>query len=352
MNNEKILDISWNSILKVVLTFLIVYLLFLIKDILILIIFALIISVLFNPAIDFLQKRRIPRVLATGLIYFFIFGALSFLIYLISLSFIPEIQQFAELFSQYFERIAPPLKGLGIEAFESFDAFVKVSEKWLIGASANIFTALFAVFGGAFTAFTIFFLAFFFSLEEKWMEKAIRLLFPKKQEDLAFDVWTKSQQKISGWFTSRVLCCIFVGLASFIALKLFKIDYAFSLGLFAGITNIIPYLGPLFAGAVITILVFLEDWFKALFILIVFILIHQIEGNILSPILTKKFIGLPPVLVLISLIIGGELLGILGAILAIPLAGILFEFIRDFLKKKKEEYNSSGDRQPPKAIVM
>jgi predicted PurR-regulated permease PerM len=62
--------------------------------------------------------------------------------------------------------------------------------------------------------------------------------------------------------------------------------------------------------------------------------------------------GLPPVLVLISLIIGGKLLGILGAILVIPLAGILFEFIRDFLKKKKEEYNSSDDRQPPKAIVM
>jgi len=164
-----------------------------------------------------------------------------------------------------------------------------------------------------------------------------KLLFAKRHEDVAFSVWEKSQKKISGWFGARVICSIFVGLASFLALKLFKIDYAFSLGLFAGITNIIPILGPLFAGAIITIMVLLEDWFKAIFILIVFILIQQIEGNILNPILNRKFIGLPPVLVLIALIIGGKLWGLLGAVLAIPLAGILFEFIRDFLKKRKEE---------------
>lgn len=335
MNSDKVLDISWVGILKVVLVFLIAYLLFLIRDILILIIFALIISVLFNPAIDFLQ-RRIPRVLAAGLIYVFIFGTLGLSIYLISLSFIPEIGQFAALFSQYFEKVAPPLKGLGIEAFESFEVFVEVSEKWLLGASANIFAALASVFGGLFAAFTVFSLAFFFSLEEKWMEKAIRLLFPKRHEDFAISVWNKSQQKISGWFGARVLCCIFVGLATFLALKLFKIDYAFSLSLFAGLTNIIPILGPIFAGAIITLLVFFEDSLKAVFVLAAFILIQQVEGNILSPILSKKFIGLPPVLVLISLIIGAELWGVLGAILAIPLAGILFEFTRDFLKKKKE----------------
>ena len=337
MNGEKILDISWGSILKIALGGLIIYLLFSIRSILILIIFALIISVLFNPAIDFLQRRRIPRVLAAGLIYVLIFGVLGSSIYLVSLSFIPEIRQFSELFSQYFEKIALPLKGLGVEAFESFEVFVEASEKWLIGASANIFAALASVFGGLFSAFTVFSLAFFFSLEEKWMEKAIKLLSHKKHEDSALSVWNKSQQKISGWFGARVLCCIFVGLATFLALKLFKIDYAFSLGLFAGITDIIPILGPLFAGAVITILVFLEDWLKAVFVLGAFILIQQIEGNILNPILSKKFIGLPPVLVLISLIIGAKLWGLLGAILAIPLAGILFEFIRDFLKKKKEE---------------
>ncbi len=352
MQNKSFLDISWNSILKVVFAFLVVYLLFLIKDVLILIIFSLIISILFNPVIDFLQKRKLPRVIGSGLIYFLVFGGVGFLIYIITLAFIPEIQQFITSFPAYFEKIAPPLQNLGIEAFENIDVFAKSAEEWLKGASSNIFTALFSFFGGAFTAFFVVFLAFFFSLEEKGMEKAIRLFFPKKQEDLALNIWKRSQKKISGWFAARIICCIFVGLASFIALKLFKIDYAASLGVFAGITNIIPYLGPIFAAIVITVLVLLEDLLKGFFIFIVFILIQQIEGNILSPVLTKKFIGLPPALVLISLIIGGTLWGFLGMILVIPLAGIVFEFIRDFLKKKKEKYNSLDEEENSSQAVV
>ena len=351
MENKNLLDISWESILKIAFSLLVVYFLFLIKDILILVIFALIVSILFNPVIDFLQKIKFPRVLAAGLTYSLIFGGLGFLIYFITLNFIPEIQQFTETLPQYFERIAPPLKGLGIEAFENFDDFVKVLEGWLIGASGNIFTALFAFFGSAFSAISVIFLAFFFSLEEKAIEKTIRLLFPKRQEDLALSVWNKSQKKISGWFAARIICCLFVGIASFIALKLFKVDYSFSLGLFAGITNFIPYLGPIIAGAFITILVFVQDWTKAIFILIAFFLIQQVEGNILSPVLTKKIIGLPSALVLVSLIIGARLWGIFGMILVVPLAGILFEFIRDFLKKKKEKHNEI-EEESSKAIVM
>ncbi len=347
MSSEKLLDISWNSILKVALAALVIYFLYSIRNILALIVFALILSVLFNPAIDFLQRRRIHRGLAAGLVYTLVFAILGLSIYLVSLSFIPEVRQFAGFFPQYFEKIASPLRGLGVEAFESFETFIGTFEKWLIGASSNILTALSAVFGGVFAVFTIFSLSFFLSLEEKGVERIIRTLSPKKYEELALNTWAAAQQKISGWFASRVLCSVFVSLAVFVALKLFRVDYAFSLSLFAGITNIIPILGPIFSGAVIALLVLLEDSLKALFVLIVFILIQKVEGDILSPILTKKFIGLPPALVLISLIIGGKLWGVLGAFLAIPIAGILFEFVRDFLQRKKEGGGLAPDETLP-----
>ena len=101
--------------------------------------------------------------------------------------------------------------------------------------------------------------------------------------------------------------------------------------------DFIPVLGPIFAAVIAFVFIALDSWLKAIFVSIAFVLIQQIEGNILSPILTRKFVGLPPVLVLVSLAIGAKLLGILGAILAIPLAGIIFEFLKDFLKRKKEE---------------
>jgi predicted PurR-regulated permease PerM len=337
MNSEKILDISWAGIFRVVFVVFFIYFIFLLGNIPIWIITALIISILFSPAIDFLQKMKFPRILATGLIYILFFGILGLFIYFISLPLITEINQFIELFPYYFEKVAPYLRGLGHEAFKDFETFMGIIERWLINASDNIFAALFVVFGGILAFFTIFSVAFFLSLEEKWTEKAIKLLFPKKYEDIAFNVWEMSQRKISGWFGVRILGCIFVGLASFLILKLFGIDYAFSLGLFAGITNIIPFLGPIIAGILIVFLVFLENWFKAILILIAFILIQQIEGNILTPILSKKLIGLPPVLVIISLIVGGQRWGFLGAILAIPVFGILFEFLKEFLQKKRKK---------------
>jgi len=347
MNNEKVLDISWGTILKIGIAFFGFYILYLIKDILVWFVFALIISLLFNPAIDFLQKRRVPRVIATLSVFIFVFGILGLLIYFTAPVFISEIQQFTKLFPQYFEKFAPPLKELGLEAFESFEIFTQKFQEWLISASASIFAALSAIFGGIFATLTIFILAIFLSSEEKGVEKAIRTLSSKKQEQEVLSLWKSCQAKVSGWFAARILACLFVGILSYFALWLFKIKYPFALALFAGLTNIIPIVGPIIAGLIIALIAALDSWLKAILILIVFSLIQQIEGNILTPILTQKFIGLPPALVLISLLVGGKLWGILGAILAIPLAGIVFEFTRDYLKKRKEQDALSSSQPPP-----
>ncbi|MFQ6049575.1 MAG: AI-2E family transporter [Candidatus Paceibacterales bacterium] len=337
MNDEKTLDISWGAVLRIAIAFLGFYILYLIKDILVWVMFALIISVLFNPAINFLQKRRIPRVVSTIFIYIAIFGILGFLIYWTAPVFIAEIQQFSQLFPQYFEKLAPPLRGLGIEAFESFEDFTQAFQDWLIRASSSILSAIISIFGGFFSTVTIFAIAIFLSIEEKEVERAIKLISPKKHESYFLNLWERCQTKTAAWFGARILSSLFVGLACYLTLRLFNINYAFVLSLFAGVTEIVPVLGPIVAGIVITLMSALDSWWKALLILIAFILIQQIEGNILTPVLTKKLVGLPAVLVLIALLIGGRLWGILGAILAIPLGGIIYEFLRDFLKQRKEE---------------
>jgi predicted PurR-regulated permease PerM len=337
MNGNRVLDISWGTILKVSLTFLIFYIIYLVREILVWFIFALIISVLFNPAINFLQKIKIPRVLSVIFVYVAIFGILGLVIYWTAPMFISEIQQFSQLFPQYFEKIAPPLRSLGIEAFESMESFTQALGAMLQKASSDILSALALFFGGIGSTIFILAIALFLSLEEGGVEKVIGLLSPKKYESYVLALWERSQTKVSGWFGARILTCLFVGIAVFITLYLFKVKYALSLALLAGVLDFIPILGPIIAGAVAFVFVALDSWLKAVFVLIAFVLIQQIEGNILSPVLTKKFVGLPPVLVLLSLSIGAKLLGILGAVLAIPLAGILFEFLRDFLKKKKEE---------------
>jgi len=336
MSSEKVLDISWGTILKIAIGFLGFYLIYMIREILIWIIFAIIISLLFNPMINFLQRRKVPRALATTFVYVSALGILGLMIYLTAPIFIIEIQQFGQLFPQYFEKMAPSLKSLGMAAFESFDSFIKVFQDWFVKASSSVFGAIAAIFGGIFSTLTIFTLALFISLEEGGVEKTIGLFSPKAKEAYVLSIWKSCQNKVAGWFGAKIMTCLFIGVFSFLALYLFKVDYPLALALVAGITNIVPIIGPIIAGIIIFIFAALDSWFKAFFVLIVFVLLQQIEGNIITPILTKKFIGLPPVLVLISLLVGGQLLGITGAILTIPFTGVIYEFLKDYLKKKKE----------------
>jgi predicted PurR-regulated permease PerM len=343
MNDQgRLLDISWGTILKIAVAGLVIYILFLTRDIMVWVLFGLIISILFDPAIDFLQKRRIPRALAVISIYSSVFGALALMIWSMAPLFVNEIQRFSQLFPQYFETLSPILQGLGIAAFSDVQTFFDALSFGVESIASSIFSAFFVVFGGIFSTIFVLSISIFLSIEEKSIEKTITLLFPKKYEVFALDLWTRSQRKVSGWFASRLITSIFVGVATYLTLFLFNVQYPFSLGLLATILNFIPIIGPLVTGLLLFIIVALDSTLKAIFILIAFTLIQQIEGNILTPLLTKRFLGIPPALVLIALAVGMQLWGIMGAILAIPLAGIIFEFLRDFLKKRKEENDKTA----------
>ena len=178
--------------------------------------------------------------------------------------------------------------------------------------------------------------AIFLSLEGRAVERALVLLFPKKHEAQVLSVWQKCQKKVAGWFAGRILACLFVGVASYITFIVATVKYPFTLALFAGVFNFVPYVGPLLTGVLLFLIIFPTNAWIGLFVVIVFALIQQIENSILSPILMKKFVGLPPVLVLLSLVIGGNLWGVLGAILAVPLFGIVFEFLKGFLEKRRD----------------
>jgi len=337
MESEKVLDISWGTILKISITFLVFYTLYSIRDILVSIIFALVISILFNPVINFLESKRIPRVVATIFIYVSVFALLSLLLYWTVPIFVFEIQQFAQLFPQYFGKLSLPLRGLGLEAFENFETFTLALQDWLIQASSSIFGVIISIFGGIFSTVTIFAIAIFFSMEEKEVKKAIKALSPKSSESYFQDLWQRCQNKTAAWFGTRILSSLFVGLSLYVALNVLDVNYASMLSLFAGVMDIIPVLGPIFAGTIITILAALDSWVKALFVLMTFILIQQIEGNIITPILTRRLVGLPAILVLISLLVGARLAGVLGAVLAIPLTSIIYEFLKDFLRERKKD---------------
>ena len=337
MDQQPTSSISWSTIFKIIVAVIALYVLYLIKDLIVWFIFALVIGILFNYLVDFLEKRRIPRVAAAVLLYFGVFAAVGFFVYKTAPVFLSEIKEFTQNLPQYLERISPFFEKFGVQAFQSTEALTEVLQINLEKAGENIFSALFSIFGGVFSTLLVIFLAFFISLEKNLVERILVVFSPSRHKEYLNDLWERAKQKVSGWFISRVIGALFVGAFTYLILRVLSVEYALILSLMAGILDFIPIVGPLIAGLIIAFIVALTSLFQAGFVLIAFFIIQLLENNLLFPLLFKKFTGLPPVLVLVAFAVGATLWGVLGAILAIPLAGVIFELLKDYLVKKKRE---------------
>lgn len=331
---ERNWEISWTTILRIGFVFFLLYLMYSVRDILVFLLFALIIAILFEIPIGFLTKK-IPRALAVSFLYLSALFLIGLLIYLPTAGFMTEIGQFVKSFPVYFNEFSPYLRNLGLRVFQDLETFVASLTATLSSVTSNILSALFAVFGGITATIFVVSLAIFISLESKSLEKNLVLLFPKKDEEFILDLWQRCQKKVGLWFLKSIVSCLFVGLLSYVSFAILQVKYNLSLSLVAGALNFVPIIGPIFTSLLILAVVSLDSLTKALLVVLVFTVIQQIENNLFTPLLTKRFIDMSPVLVLVSLAVGGRLFGLLGAILAVPLVGVIVEFAKGLLERKR-----------------
>ena len=129
-----------------------------------------------------------------------------------------------------------------------------------------------------------------------------------------------------------------MGLASFVTFYLLDVKYAFILALISGTLNFVPFVGPLITGVLAVLFIGVSDsWLVAFYVVIVLYIIQAVENNFVTPLLMKKILNLPPVLVLMALLVGGIIFGVLGMIFVVPVFGIIYEFSKEMLEKKKEQ---------------
>jgi len=339
MEKGQTLDISWGAITKVFVAIFAFYFIYLAKEIALWFFFAVAISVLLDPGINFLRKLYLPKIIAVLIVYFSIFGILGLLIYITAPIFISEMKQFIQYLPGYFEKINPVLRQFGVNAAQDLSDFTSVLSSTLEQSSQSIIKAITIFFGGVASTVSILTMSFFLSLEEGAVEKILLLLCPSKFEDQIRSIFERVQRKVAGWFGARLLACLFIGMASYIVFYMFGIKYAFILALISGVLNFVPYIGPWITSILLITLIAVSSgsWFIVLYILIAVTLIQEVENKILTPLLMKKMTDIPPVLVLISLLLGAKIFGFLGMIFAVPVFGIIYEFIKEFLEKRKEE---------------
>jgi len=207
--------------------------------------------------------------------------------------------------------------------------------KQLQNVAGNTLGAIKVLFDGIFNAIIVMVITFFMIVDEKGFEKFLVSLFPSKHGKYILEKSKAVKENIGYWLRGQLKLMILIGVVTFIGLTILGVEYAATLALIAGITELIPVVGPIIA-MIPALLIGLNDSLSQSFwILIMYIVIQQLEGNIIVPMIMNKAVGLNPIVIIISMMIGFTFLGIMGVIIAVPVATAISIFIKDYTKKTK-----------------
>jgi len=331
------LDISLSAIFKVLLTLAALFLLLKIADILLTIFVAIIIVAAVNPLVVSLS-RKMPRKYAALVVLLLVVAVITTVVGLL----IPPIaKQLSELLSNlpnYLSQI-----NLGLEEPTLKNSFYKKLIESMPSSLQQLTTRTPAIIinfvGGIFSVVALVFLIYYLLLEEAGIKKLFFSLIPGDKKELVADIVSKMGLKIGDWLRGELILMSIIGILDLIILLALGVPYALILGVWAGLTEIIPYVGPILGAIPALFFAFSISPFTAFLVLIFYAVVQQLESNFLVPRVMQKTVGLSPVVVILALMIGGKLFGVLGVILAVPVAAMLVVFkdewqnIKSSLKK-------------------
>lgn len=344
MENKVKIDISLGAILKVFLVLIGIWFIYAIRDIVILLFFVLIIVAAFSPFVNKMSQvlPRLLSVIILTLIFLAILTAIGFLVVPVLIT---QIGQLANNLPGYLDRLGPYYQQLGASINSnqtSQEILLKLSSSFG-GVTAGIYSTTVGFIGGIVAVVTVFVLSFYLLLEQESVRKFVQNLVPTDHVERVFMVMGKIGQKMGSWLRGQGLLMLVVGLADGIALSILGVPYALILAIWGGLTEAIPYIGPWLGIIPAVLIAFTISPLKALFVLIAYILIQQLESQFLVPKIMGKAIGLSPVIIIIAILIGAKLAGILGIIIAVPIAGVISVIIQEWPEIRKIWGASSED---------
>lgn len=347
-DNKNITNISitTGTMIRAVLVVLGVVLLWYLRDLLLVVLTSIVIASFVESTVPYFRKIGISRVFGIVFLYATSLLILAGLFYLFVPLLITELYNFSTFMSSYIPGVSI-LHFFQNEAFSgakdivtalssnfSISTLVEVSRAFITNLSGGFFTAFSVAFGSIFNFILIILISFYLSVQEGGIENFLRIVFPIHHEDYVVDLWTRSSRKIALWMKGQVVLGCVVAILIYLILSLLGIEYALLLALIAGIMEMVPY-GILVAVIPAVAFSYISGGISSSFMVaIAYLIIHEFEVFLFAPVIIKKIVGLSPIVIILSVLIGFELGGIWGAVLSIPVGVIVMEFLSDIEKNK------------------
>jgi predicted PurR-regulated permease PerM len=318
------------ALVGVALTVVISWTLFLVREALLLIYVSALVAIGLAPLVGAIERLRLPRVsrlprwAAILIIYLGFLGALIGVGLLVVPPLVSQARELWTALPGMLSRAQQWLIDRGILSQEL--SFREALEQAPVGGSDAVGTVVAAIWGflgGVFGLATILILAFYFLADADSIFRTFVRLFPRGERPRVEDAARRISTKVSAWLGGQLLLGGIIGGSAALGLFLMGVPYFYVLALIAGIGEMIPIVGPLLAAIPAVAVAFTVSPALALGVTVFFILQQQVENHVLVPKVMERQVGVSAAVVIVALLIGGSLLGIVGAILAVPTAAIL-----------------------------
>jgi predicted PurR-regulated permease PerM len=348
------MNITGGSIAKVICGIFVFFAIVHLQSLIVSILVAVVVASFIEPLILFFSKRGMSRgasvflsyVLIVVVAFSFIFLALPPLVRetFSAINSLPSTIKTADVLNPIQKSLYTIAKNIfpDIPQRISIEDLVSLITSSFSNFVGGVFDTVSRFFGGIISFVLVVVLSVYLSVEHRGVARFLGLVTPKQYEKYVIDLWGRVQVKIGRWIQGQFLLMGIIFVLVFVALSICKIflgdqiQHIFLLALVAGLLEFIPVIGVIVSTVVAFLFTLLNGGMPiALLIVVIFTLIHQIESHIIYPIVMKKITGVPPLLVIISLVAGIELAGFVGVLLSIPIAVLIVEYLDDYNRRKQ-----------------
>lgn len=363
VENKRKIKINWKKVMPILLGLIFIFVFYtllkkytILSDTFYTIIFSAIIAYLFNPLINRLEKKGIRRVFGVLLLYLCVILIVIVFFFLIVPRSTTEIKRLVSDMPKYFEQVSSLMDKMYNKYYSTlgdlppiFQGVQQVVMENIVGLESIVVNGLKSFIGGIINTFSKVvsivltpILTLYFLVDKDHFKDKIMGLIPEKRRKDYKRLFNEMDYSLSKFVRGKIIMAVYVGIATSIVLLIIGVDFAIVIGFITGIADIIPYIGPFLGFAPAVFFAYLSSPLKAIWVSLFFLSIQWVENNILAPKIIGDTTGIHPIVVLLSIIIGGGIFGVLGMILAVPVVSvsiILFGFISEKFKKPPEIHN-------------
>ncbi|MCO6018067.1 MULTISPECIES: AI-2E family transporter [Carnobacterium] len=303
-----------------------------------------------NPLIHLLEKMKIKRGYGIAIIFLLLIGGLVFLAMAVIPNLVSQIGQLVNNVPKYLKDLESSsndlinqgwLKDLKLEEkLQSSDFSIeKIAKNVFSGVTSSVGSIVGAVTNMTIVVLTVPIVLFYMFKDGDKFGPSVTKFVPSDYRDKVSELLSQMSNTIASYISGQALVCLFVGTFTFVGYLIIDLPYGFLLGFIAGITNIIPFIGPYIGIAPALIIGFIDSPFKAILVCVVVLIVQQIDSNLISPNVIGKTLAIHPLTIIIILLVAGNIAGIIGMILGVPFYAVtktVILYVYDILKLRKE----------------